>query len=431
MPSLQETLTKRAKDALAEIDKRPGVFQLDPEEKGLLQGMAKGYQSFMTEAADTMLDDIERRHGLNGKMAGRMVHPGGKGRGAGAIKGVKVHHGEHGELFELASTARLSDVLQPDHQPDVSLDRWLAAVLLGDRCKDKAALDYAIEAKTVSGGTSGVLLPVGYQAEWTDNIRAQMVLNAAGMTTVTMNERTVTSSRIVSDPVAGWRAEGGALTASDPTFELQNLVARSVYVRTKTTAELAADTPNYGAQLMGVMSASLAAEIDRAGLIGLGSSNEPRGILNTVGINAYAYAGAVDTYDPLIIGVQKCLEANCPMEAVEGNAIMSPRSWAGWAALRSADGHYIARPKVLDNMVFRPTTAIPNNLGSGEDESVVLLGDFTQLVMGIRQEATVEALRLQSYGDNLLLEFIGTARIDFLVRRPASFTEITGVTIAP
>lgn len=54
---------------------------------------------------------------------------------------------------------------------------------------------------------------------------------------------------------------------------------------------------------------------------------------------------------------------------------------------------------------------------------------FRDLVMGVRMEASVEALRLQSFADNLMLEFVGWTRLDFMVRRPASFVALNGVTV--
>ena len=420
----KQELIQRAQKALREVEDNK-KYSLKPEEKGLIQGMANGYEAFMTDAAETLLDSIETAHAIGGKGLRSPMMPGGAHRAE--LTGVKVHHGAHGEVYELASGAKLAHVIKGQEPAPVSLDRWLAAALLGDRCQDKAAVEYAHDAKSVSSGTSGVLLPVGYQAEWTDLMRAQMVLEAAGMTTVTMNNPTVTSSRILTDPTVGWRAEGGSLTASDPTFELQNLVAKSLYVRTKATAELVADSPDWGGQLLAVMSRALATEVDRAGLMGLGSSNQPRGLHNTVGINTQA-KGSLPYHDTIIMGFQKCLEANCALSDVEGNVIMSPRTWGQIATTRTTDGLYIdGTPEALKRAVYRPTTAVPNNLGVGANESVMFVGDFKQLVLGVRQEATVEALKLQSYGDNLLLEFVGTARVDFLCRRPASFTELTGL----
>lgn len=422
-----QDLIRRAEKALNYASSRGGLVQLEAEEKAFLTALADGYASFATEAGAAVLDDIELKHNIHGKGLGYVPMPGGSGRRSVEVKGVKVHHGAHGEVYELAPHAKLAHVIKGDDTPPVSMDRWLAAALLGGECKDAKAVEYAHDTKSVSSGTSGVLIPVAYQGEWLDNVRANMVLNACGMTTVTMTNPTVTGSRQLTDPTVGWRAEGGALTASDPTFELQNLVAKSLYVRTKATAELVADSPDWGSQLMAVMTRALATEVDRAGLFGLGSSNQPRGLHNTVGINAQA-KGANPVHDAMIYGFQKCLEANCALDVVEKNVIMSPRSWGQIATLRTSDGQYIdGTPEALKRTTYRPTTAVPNNLGVGTNESVMFVGEFAHLVLGVRQEASVEALKLQSYGDNLMLEFIGTTRVDFLCRRPTSFTEITGL----
>lgn len=421
----RQALMQRAQKALDFVEKRGGVIQLDDAEKGLLAGMAKGYQSFMTEAGETMLDDIELAHGIHGRGVDRMIHGGAKGRGAAELKGVKVHYGAKGEVYELAPQARIADVVKAAEKPPIDLGRWLSAALLGERCEDKAALQYAAE-KAVSSGSTGILLPVEYQGEWGDAVRAQMVLNACGMTTVTMNAGQVTTSRLVSDPSVSWRAEAGAVSASDPVFELQNLVAKSLAVRTVGSVELVQDSPDWGSQLMAVMTKAMAVEVDRVGLMGTGSSNQPRGIFNTSGVNTVAGASYWPSFDAMIYGIQKLLEANCALEDVDKNAIMSPRSWGTLERLRTADGNPVQRPKALEKTAFRPTTGIPNNLGSGSD-SAIIQGDFSKLVLGVRLEASVEALRLASYGSNLQLEFLGYTRVDFLVRRPASFTVVTGI----
>ncbi|TYC93551.1 phage major capsid protein [Novosphingobium sp. BW1] len=300
--------------------------------------------------------------------------------------------------------------------------------MLGDRCEDKAALEFSREAKSRSGGATGVLLPQAFQGEWIDNLRSFMVLEAAGMTTATMTDRTVTSSRVVSDPPVAWRAESTALAAGDPTFELRNLVARTLGVRVQSTVELAQDSPDFGSQLLNVMGKALAHEIDRVGLIGTGVANQPTGIVKTSGINSVSAIGTPSSFSPLVNGVQKLLENNVPLEIAERNAIMSPRTWGSLENLTATDNQPLMRPNSLDRMAFRPTNSIPNDLGTGTDESLAIMGDFRELVLGVRMEATVEALRLQSYADNLLLEFVGLTRVDFMVRRPASFVVLEGIT---
>ena len=58
------------------------------------------------------------------------------------------------------------------------------------------------------------------------------------------------------------------------------------------------------------------------------------------------------------------------------------------------------------------------------------MGNFADLVLGIRKEASVEALKLTTYGSNLLLEYIGYLRADYMLRRPASFVTLEDVTVA-
>jgi HK97 family phage major capsid protein len=367
--------------------------------------------------------------GMGKDMGGRPIpFPHGDGRPF-ARPGVKSYRTGQDEVIEVGPETKLADVLPAKHKPEISLDRWLAATMLGEHCKDGDALDYVRGTKQISGGTTGVLLPEGFQGEWIDNLRSQMVLQAAGMQTATMLQRTVTASRVVSDPPVAWRAEAGALTPGDPTFELRQLVARSVAVRAQATAELAQDSPDFGAQLLNVFSRALAHEIDRVGLVGSGTGNEPTGIHNTTGVGTVAAVGTPADYSAFVTGLQTLLEANVELERANRNAIMSPRTWGTLESLQATDNQPLQRPRALDQMAFRPTTAIPNDLGVGEDESIVILGDFSDLVLGVRMEATVEALRLQSFAENLLLEFVGWARVDFLVRRPASFVVLEGVTV--
>tara|TARA_R110000751_G_scaffold180038_3_gene286502 strand:+ start:1942 stop:3183 length:1242 start_codon:yes stop_codon:yes gene_type:complete len=377
--------------------------------------------------------DIKRPPFAGTQPAGKSFAQAKGGYSTDARQGIKVHYGAHGEVYELAAGAKMAHAIPCKETPEISLDRWLGATMLGDRCEDKTALNFVRESKDfstgISGGAQGILLPETFQAQWVDNLRSFMVLEAAGMTTATMTSRSVTGSRLLADPGVAWRSEGKGLVVGEPTFELQQLVANTLAVRCQATAELAQDSPDFGSQLLNVMGRALAQEIDRVGLFGTGLSNQPTGIHNTAGIQTVAAVGTPADYSPFVSGLQKLLEANVPLERAEKNAVMSPRTWGTLESLQATDDQPLMRPRALDRMVFRPTTSVPNNLGEGEDESLVMMGDFSDLVLGIRMEAAVEALRLQTYASNLQLEFVGWTRVDFLVRRPASFVELQGVTI--
>ncbi len=55
------------------------------------------------------------------------------------------------------------------------------------------------------------------------------------------------------------------------------------------------------------------------------------------------------------------------------------------------------------------------------------MGDWADLVLGVRREASVESLRTTTYASNLQIEYVAYARVDFLLRRPVAFTEILGI----
>src|SRR3546814_16518819 len=126
-----------------------------------------------------------------------------------------------------------------DWSSDVcSSDLWLAASMIGERCEDADALKFARDhQKSLSGGTSGILLPEFFQGQWIDGLRANMVLNAAGMTTATTEERTGKASSKLTDPTVHWRAEAGTNDPNKPTFELVQWVAMEVDFRSPGTVD--------------------------------------------------------------------------------------------------------------------------------------------------------------------------------------------------
>jgi HK97 family phage major capsid protein len=180
------------------------------------------------------------------------------------------------------------------------------------------------------------------------------------------------------------------------------------------------------------MTRAMAVELDRVGLVGSGSSPEPRGITNTSGRGMVTGVGAVTNYAPLLRGVRTLLEANMPIEIAAANAIMSPAAWYTHESLAtgiSGDKTDLPRPPALKNTTFRVTT---NGLDTDNSPqtSTVVMGDFRDLVLGVRREASVEVLKATTYATNLLLEFVAYLRADYMVRRPSSFVTIEGIGVS-
>jgi HK97 family phage major capsid protein len=256
-----------------------------------------------------------------------------------------------------------------------------------------------------------------------------MVLNQAGMTTVTMQDKIQNSSAVVTDPAATWHTEAGAISVGDPTFSPRTLTAQTLVTRCQASLEITQDSPDFGKQLADVMARAMAVEVDQTGLIGSGTSPEPRGIKNTSGISTVASGGVMTDFSKLLAAVKKLLDANVPVEIAALNVIMSPGIWNRLESLVtgiSGDKTQLSRPKALENTKFLVTS---NGLDTGSPPtSTLFLGDFRDLVLGVRAEASIEALKVTNYPGNLLIDFIGYLRCDFMVRRPTSFCTITGAT---
>lgn len=352
------------------------------------------------------------------------THPTRPHKGAGI---VKVHNSRE-PLYLVASKARVAEVLEKNTS-GISLGRYLAAGLLGDKCGDAEALRHIRETKSVSTATTGLVVPVQYAGEWIDLMRAESVLVAAGATTAPMTGATLSMAALTADPVAGWHAEAAAdVNASDPTFAARTLTARTIAARCTVSMEVAQDSPQFGDQLAAALGKAISVEVDRAGLVGSGTAPEPRGLLNVVGINSVPTVGTIADYSKVLSGVQLLLEKNLPIELATAYALMSPRTWSRFENLATGitgDKSPLPRPRSIENTQFVTSTAIPNDMST--DKTALFLGHFPNMVLGIRSELVVEVVKTTAYASSLLLEFIATSRVDWVCTRPAAFCALTGI----
>lgn len=255
-------------------------------------------------------------------------------------------------------------------------------------------------------------------------------LLTAGARVVKMDEGAKTVRTIVTEnlPVAGWRNELGQVPEAEPSFRAVEAVPRSLACVIRISRELLMDAVGVDDALYTAISQGFAKEIDRVGLRGSGSAPEPRGILNTTGVNAVdlgANGAALDSYGPILSGMQAVREQNCPMPTA---AIMSPRSAFALAGLEDANGQPIERPDILRSLRFIDTSQIPNNLtvGSSTDCSEIYVGDFSQMYFLFRESLSVQMLR-ETYAGTGEIGLLCHARLDVVIPYPKAFAVVKGV----
>lgn len=250
----------------------------------------------------------------------------------------------------------------------------------------------------------------------------------AGIVPLEDGAKTFTTAAINAIPTAAWRAEAGTLATSDPTFRSVVATPRSLAFQFKVSRELLADGQNIQEALYVAIAQSFARELDRVGLRGSGTAPEPRGVLNTTGIQAVtngANGTALGSYANVFSAVQALLAADAPMPTA---SIMSPRSLVKLAGLTDTTNQPLTVPGMLQPMKMIATSQIPNNLtvGTSSDCSEIYVGDFGNLYFAMREAVSVQVLQ-ELHAATGEIGFACHMRADVVLTYPAAFSVITGV----
>jgi HK97 family phage major capsid protein len=261
-------------------------------------------------------------------------------------------------------------------------------------------------------------------------VPASSLLTAgAGMVFLDEGAKSYTVAGIASVPTAAWRAENANVAEAEPTFRAVVATPRSLSFYFKVSRELLADSPNLETALRTAIAQSFAKELDRAGLRGSGTAPEPRGILNTSGVQSVtngANGASLSSYSNFVSAVQAIRAADAPMPTA---AIMAPRSFAKLAGLTDTTNQPLRRPPLLDTWTFIDTSAIPINLtvGTSTDCSEIYVGDFRTVQFFFREGPVSIQLLKEAFATSGQLAFVCHARVDVGVLYPSALAVVTGV----
>ena len=229
-------------------------------------------------------------------------------------------------------------------------------------------------------------------------------------------------------PTPSWRLELGTVNNAGPTFRAVTIVPRSLAFIFQVSRELLMDAPGMNDALNLVISQAFAKEIDRAGLMGSGTTPEISGILNTTGVQTYNMGtnGAALTFYTDIVKAKRVLaDANAPAPTA---IITSTREAETIDLFADSLGQPLRRPQALTNLQFLSTTQIPltGTQGTATDAANMFLGDFTKATFYMRERLSVMRLD-QLYAASGAIGFLCHARIDLALSYPQAFCAITGV----
>ncbi len=288
-----------------------------------------------------------------------------------------------------------------------------------------------LERRVLGGasiGAGGATVPTPIAAEVIDVARNTSVALRAGVRTLPMPSATLRFARVTADPTGGWRAENAAITESDPAFDQVTLSAKSWALLTRISRELLEDGTNVDQLLRQVFASAAGVALDQAILVGSGAANQPLGIRGMSGIQNVSMGtnGAqLAQWTRVLDAVQALETANYPdVRAM----IMHPRTARSTYGFLDTTGQPLFTPPRIANVPILTTPAMPINetQGTATTASSILMGDFSNVYLGLRSDLTISVLN-ERYADSGQVGFVVWMRADVVAARPAAIARIAGI----
>jgi HK97 family phage major capsid protein len=346
-------------------------------------------------------------------------------------KGNEVRSLSRDESIATGVTVNLPDGIRAE---ELSIGRLVRAAATGDWSKAQAE-------KRAMGGSSdilgGYLVPAPLAAGIIDLARNKARVFEAGAQTIPMvNSNSLTLAKLLSDVGVGWKTENQPGSFADATFGAITLEARTLMSLASMSIELVEDSANLDNVVQNSMGSAIALELDRACLRGDSGGASPTGIRNTpniqtvdLGVNGAALTAAAG-YSFWSQAVQKVWEKNGEANA----AIFAPRTAGVLDRLLDGMNNPQRPPASFEALQKLVTNQIPitNTKGTATTASESYVADFTELLVGMRTDLTLELTR--AAGDasgsaftKLQLWMRMYLRADVALMRPEHFVLIDGI----
>jgi HK97 family phage major capsid protein len=275
-----------------------------------------------------------------------------------------------------------------------------------------------LERRVLSEGTDsagGYTVPEILAGQFIDRVRNAMVTMKAGAQTVPMASDTVHIARLAQPgltPPLAWKLENDPITASDLVLERVTFTARTLPLLLKLSIELSEDSVNIDAIIERELSAAMALELDRVALLGSGVAPQPQGIKGAPGVNT-GVLGTPANYDYLVDAAGTLWGKN-----FEPNAeILGTTLAILTAKFKTTVGESLARPPALSGVTPYRTNQVSTDC---------FVGDFTQLLIGMRTSFRLESSREAAGSfESLQIGIRAYLRADIQLAHPDAFVVLS------
>lgn len=275
-------------------------------------------------------------------------------------------------------------------------------------------MDVAMAMETGSG-SGGALVPDNMHDEVIELLRPRTVVRQLGARNVPLPNGNLSMPRMSSGATAGYVGEGNDVLASEGSTDDVNLSAKTMITLVPMSNQLIGRAGFRIEQIvLNDMINAMAVREDKAFLRDDGTSNTPKGFKSTatdagrtVPWSGTADLATIDAYlDNMILQLM-----NSDSLLIQPGWALSPRSYMKLFGLRDGNGNKVY-PELAQGQLkgypIKHTTTIPNNLGTGTNESEIYFADWNDVVIGEQENMKVDFSREATYkdaGGNLVSAF--------------------------
>lgn len=280
------------------------------------------------------------------------------------------------------------------------------------------------EKRVLTTATGAEIAPTDNRPDlYISALTAASVVRSLGATVLNGLRGNVTIPRETDSPAIGWVAENAALSPDDADFGSIGLGPKHAGALSEWSRNmLMQSSPDVEALLRQMLARNLSLAIDRAAIKG-GGTNEPLGVLSTVGIQTVAspaslfggVADAVAKADVENVGARRSILTTPEVRKIASLAL-------------DANGLPIGIGKVFHDQPTTFSNQVPKTLGAGAEHGLIF-GDWSQLLIGIWSEIDILVNPFESTAfskGNIVIRAMAT--VDCAVRHPKAFVSVEDVT---
>lgn len=286
----------------------------------------------------------------------------------------------------------------------------------------------ALETRVNTTSSAPELVPTDHRADlYIQPLRNRLLARRLGVRVLSGLHGNVTIPKHGTGVSVGWVAENGAVPDSDVNPSNITLSPKHAGGVTELSRQLIMQSsPDVEQLVRDDFAAVLAQAIDSA-LIKGGGANEPTGVLSTVGIQT-ANLATLNWANVL------AMKAKAELANVDASSwLFNPSVAAKFAGTEKSTGtgiYLLGDDGKMAGIQSYSTNQVPNNATPDPDAGIAILGDWSQVLLGIWSEIDilVNPYAQPAYGrGGVLVRAMST--VDVAVRHPQAFVVASDIAL--